>query len=57
MFAARQVSKLLTLGTIVLVFDNVTVVSGKSWAENPKLKEAAMVNSGARDYLYEKERN
>ena len=57
MFAARKVSKLLTLGTIVLVFDNVTFVSGKSWAENPKLKEAALVNGGARDYLYVRERN
>ena len=57
MFAARKVSKLLTLGTIVLVFDNVTFVSGKSWAENPKLKEAALVNSGVKDYLYVRERN
>jgi lipoprotein-anchoring transpeptidase ErfK/SrfK len=57
MFAAREVSKLLTLGTIVLVFDNVTFVSGKSWAENPKLKEAALVNSGVKDYLYVRERN
>ena len=43
MFAAREVSKLLTLGTIVLVYDKVSFVSAKSWAENPKLKPS---NSG-----------
>ena len=46
MFAAREVSKLLKLGTIVLVYDKVSFVSGKSWVENPKLKEAALANSG-----------
>jgi lipoprotein-anchoring transpeptidase ErfK/SrfK len=46
MFAAREVSKLLKLGTIVLVYDKVTFVSAKSWIENPKLKEAALANSG-----------
>lgn len=46
MFAAREVSKLLKLGTIVLVYDQVTFVSAKSWVENPKLKEAALANSG-----------
>jgi hypothetical protein len=56
MFAAREVSKLLTLGTIVLVFDKVSFVSGRSWAENPQLKEAALGNSAARDYLYEREK-
>jgi N-acetylmuramoyl-L-alanine amidase len=44
MFAAREVSKLLQLGTIVLVYDKVSFVSGKAWADNPKLKEAAFVN-------------
>jgi N-acetylmuramoyl-L-alanine amidase len=44
MFAAREVSKLLKLGTIVLVYDKVSFVSAKSWAENPKLKEAALAN-------------
>jgi N-acetylmuramoyl-L-alanine amidase len=39
-FAAREVSKLLPMGTIVLVYDKVSFVSGKLWAENPKLKEA-----------------
>ena len=46
MFAAREVSKLLKLGTIVLVYDKVSFVSAKSWAKNPKLKEAALANSG-----------
>ncbi|HKY43213.1 MAG TPA: L,D-transpeptidase family protein [Pyrinomonadaceae bacterium] len=46
MFASREVSKLLKLGTIVLVYDKVSFVSAKSWIENPKLKEAAFANSG-----------
>jgi peptidoglycan hydrolase-like protein with peptidoglycan-binding domain len=46
MFAAREVSKRLKPGTIVLVYDKVTFVSAKSWIENPKLKEAALANSG-----------
>jgi peptidoglycan hydrolase-like protein with peptidoglycan-binding domain len=50
MFAARDVSKLLTLGTIVLVYDKVSFVSAKEWVTNPKLKEAAMLNGAARDY-------
>jgi peptidoglycan hydrolase-like protein with peptidoglycan-binding domain len=50
MFAARDVSKLLALGTIVLVYDRVSFVSAKEWVENPKLKEAAMSNAAARDY-------
>ena len=41
-FAAREVSKLLPIGTIVLVYDKVSFVSAKSWAENPKLKQAAL---------------
>ena len=41
-FAAREVSKLLPIGTIVLVYDKVSFVSGKSWAENNKLKQAAL---------------
>ena len=44
-FAAREVSKLLPLGTIVLIYDKVSFVSAKSWVENPKLKEAALANS------------
>ena len=50
MFAAREVSKLLRLGTIVLVYDKVSFVSAKEWVTNPKLKEAAMLNGAARDY-------
>src|SRR5215216_7525644 len=44
MFAAREVSKLMPVGTIVLVYDKVSFVSAKTWAENPKLKEAALAN-------------
>ena len=50
MFAAREVSKLLELGTIVLVYDKVSFVSAKEWVKNPKLKEAAMLNGAAKDY-------
>lgn len=42
MFAARQLSELTPLGTIVLVYDKVSFVSGRSWAQNPKLKQAAL---------------
>ena len=42
-FASREVSKLLKLGTIVLVYDKVSFVSGKAWAENPKLREAVLL--------------
>jgi hypothetical protein len=42
MFAARDVSRLTPLGTIVLVYDKVSFVSGRSWAQNPKLKQAAL---------------
>ena len=44
MFAAREVSKLMLVGTIVLVYDKVSFVSAKAWAENPRLKEAALAN-------------
>ena len=47
MFAAREVSKLLKLGTIVLVYDKVSFVSAKDWVKNPKLKEAALASLGA----------
>lgn len=50
MFAAREVSKLLRLGTIVLVYDKVSFVSAREWVTNPKLKEAAMFNGAAKDY-------
>jgi len=47
MFAARKVSKLLTVGTIVLVYDKVSFVSAKDWVKNPKLKQTALANLGA----------
>jgi peptidoglycan hydrolase-like protein with peptidoglycan-binding domain len=43
LFAAREISKLLKVGTIVLVYDKVSFVSAKSWAENPKLKATAAI--------------
>ena len=43
MYAAREVSKLLKLETIVLVYDKVSFVSGRPWAENPKLKQSASI--------------
>ena len=44
MFAAREVSRLLPVGTIVLVYDRVSFVSAKEWIKNPKLKDAALAN-------------
>ena len=44
MFAAREVSRLLPVGTIVLVYDKVSFVSAKEWVKNPKLKDAALAN-------------
>jgi len=41
-FAARELSKLLPIGTIVLVYDKVSFVSGKPWVENQELKEAVL---------------
>ena len=49
MFAAREVSKLLPVGTIVLVYDQVSFVSAKEWVENPKLKQAGLRMSAADD--------
>jgi hypothetical protein len=43
MFASREVSKMLPVGTIVLVYDKESFVSAKSWAEDDKLKQAANV--------------
>ena len=57
MFAAREVSKLLKLGTIVLVYDKVSFVSAKDWVENPKLKQAALANIAATDDVYQTDRN
>jgi N-acetylmuramoyl-L-alanine amidase len=49
-FAAREVSKLLPIGTIVLVYDKVSFVSAKSWVENPNLKKAALLSLTISDY-------
>ena len=54
LFAAREVSRLMPLGTIVLVYDKVSFVSGRPWAENPKLRQAAVLNSASRDYAYQR---
>ena len=51
MFAAREVSKLLPLGTIVLVYDQVSFVSAKEWVASPKLKQAGLSISAANDYF------
>lgn len=51
--AAREVSKLLPVGTIVLVYDKESFVSGKEWVENPELKEAVLRDSKLPDYTYE----
>jgi N-acetylmuramoyl-L-alanine amidase len=55
MFAARELSKLMKLGTIVLVYDQVSFVSAKEWAENAELRQAAMVNSASSEYTYRRE--
>ena len=47
MFAAREVSRLLKLGSIVLVYDRVSFVSARDWVKNPQLKEAALASLGA----------
>ncbi len=52
MFAAREVSKLLEVGTIVLVYDQVSFVSAKSWAENPELKQAVLLDSVSTGYTW-----
>lgn len=49
MHAAREVSKVMKLGTIVLVYDKISFVSAKDWAENPKLKQAALSSLAFRD--------
>ncbi|HEY6805648.1 MAG TPA: L,D-transpeptidase family protein [Pyrinomonadaceae bacterium] len=40
-FAAREVSKTMPLGTIVLVYDKVSFVSALDWIKNPRLKPSA----------------
>jgi len=43
MFASRDVSQMLPVGTIVLVYDKESFVSAKDWAEEDKLKRLANV--------------
>lgn len=52
MFAAREVSRLMPIGTIVLVYDRISFVSAKEWAQNPKLKQVALSSSIAHSYEY-----
>jgi hypothetical protein len=42
MFAARELNRLLPIGTIVLVYDKISFVSGKPWVENEELKQSAL---------------
>ena len=53
MFAAREVSKLMPVGTIVLVYDKVSFVSAKDWAANPRIKQAALLTTTADAYDYD----
>ena len=43
LWSAQELSKLMPLGTIVLVYDKISFVSAKAWAENPKLKQSASI--------------
>jgi lipoprotein-anchoring transpeptidase ErfK/SrfK len=43
MFASRDVSRMLPVGTIVLVYDKESFVSAKDWAKEDKLKRVANV--------------
>ena len=43
MFAAREISRLLPVGTIVLIYDKESFVSAKDWAEADKQKQAANI--------------
>ncbi|MGI9068848.1 MAG: hypothetical protein ACR2HX_20895 [Pyrinomonadaceae bacterium] len=42
-------SKLMPVGTMVLVYDKVSFVSAKDWIANPQLKQAAIAISAASD--------
>jgi peptidoglycan hydrolase-like protein with peptidoglycan-binding domain len=59
MFAARELSKLMPVGTIVLVYDKISFVSAKDWAENPNLKQSALLATinDAYDYYYATDKN
>src|SRR5258705_6550077 len=43
MFAAREISNRLPVGTIVLIYDKESFVSAKNWAEADKQKQAASI--------------
>lgn len=43
MFASREMSRLLPVGTIVLVYDKQSFVSAAAWAEEDRQKQAAKV--------------
>jgi peptidoglycan hydrolase-like protein with peptidoglycan-binding domain len=44
-FAARELSRLTPVGTIVLVYDKVSFVSARPWVEYPHLKQAVLASS------------
>jgi peptidoglycan hydrolase-like protein with peptidoglycan-binding domain len=50
MFAARELSRRMPVGTIVLVYDKLSFVSAKEWITNPKLKDAALVHTTTNAY-------
>ena len=43
LWSAQELSILMPLGTIVLVYDKISFVSAKAWADNPKLKQSASI--------------
>jgi hypothetical protein len=43
MFASREVSKQLPVGTIVLIYDKESFVSAREWAEADKQKQATTI--------------
>jgi len=43
MFASREISKLLPVGTIVIIYDSKSFVSAKAWAEADKQNQASNV--------------
>jgi peptidoglycan hydrolase-like protein with peptidoglycan-binding domain len=57
MFAARELSRMLPVGMIVLVYDKISFVSAKSWVDNPKLKQAVLSRSTETDYTYIRDEN
>lgn len=43
LWSAQELSQLMPLGTIVLVYDKISFVSARAWADNPKLKQSASI--------------